>query len=315
MVCMYACDRKQPPPTAPTVNTIQVYDVTSNGATVTGNVVSDGGSPIILRGMCWSDSLDPLFSNGDTLTVRAGKGMYIGRLDSLVSGRSYRVRAFAVNAVDTSYGRVLSFVAGRGTDSCGVYPVFDIDGNSYTSRVIGGYCWILRNLRTSRYANGDSIEAPITRSDWATVSIGARALYTGDSSLWEQYGLLYNWRAVVDPRGLCPTGWRLPTADEWSLFVSRLDGWAMVGGLIKSRSYWSAPNTAALDHSNFRALPGGWRDDLGLDRDLTYSAYFWSETERNPWNAAAFSLRHNSGGAFLPDMPKTAGLSVRCIKP
>ena len=31
----------------------------------------------------------------------------------------------------------------------------------------------------------------------------------------EEFGILYNWHAVADAQGLCPTGWRVPTDDDW----------------------------------------------------------------------------------------------------
>jgi len=102
---LFACCGEDPPPVAPTVTTLQVFDIASNKATVSGQVTSDGGAPILMRGMCWSDSVDPDLYVGDTLTVKPGKGLYLGYLTGLSSGRTYRVRAFAINQVDTAYGR------------------------------------------------------------------------------------------------------------------------------------------------------------------------------------------------------------------
>ena len=31
-----------------------------------------------------------------------------------------------------------------------------------------------------------------------------------------EYGRLYNWYAVDDARGLCPSGWHVPTDGEWN---------------------------------------------------------------------------------------------------
>ena len=36
-----------------------------------------------------------------------------------------------------------------------------------------------------------------------------------DAISLERYGRLYNWYAVDDARGLCPTGWSVPSDDDW----------------------------------------------------------------------------------------------------
>jgi uncharacterized protein (TIGR02145 family) len=264
--------------------------------------------------MCWSDSVDPDLYVGDTLTVKPGKGLYLGYLTGLSSGRTYRVRAFAINQVDTAYGRPLEFVAGRGTDGCGLAPVYDIDSNSYPTREIGGYCWMLRNLRVTRFANGDTIAWGTEPARWVQNSEGMHRTYANQATYLSTYGRLYNHKAAADSRGLCPTGWRIPSAEEWTTFTSRLEGDAQAGGILKSTQFWSPPNTAAVDGGGFRALPGGYTDDRGIDAGITLQGYWWSATESNPWNAKALNLRHNSGASFVVDMPKHSGLTIRCIK-
>ena len=37
-----------------------------------------------------------------------------------------------------------------------------------------------------------------------------------------QYGRLYNWYAVDDARGLCPSGWHVPTDGEWTVMTDHL---------------------------------------------------------------------------------------------
>jgi len=264
--------------------------------------------------MCWSDSVEPDLYVGDTLTVKPGKGLYLGYLTGLSSGRTYQVRAFAINQVDTAYGRVLEFVAGRGTDGCGLAPAYDIDSNSYPTREIGGYCWMLRNLRVTRYANGDSIKSGSDPVNWMQNSAGMQKTYAGQATYLSTYGRLYNFKAASDSRGVCPTGWRIPTSAEWNTFTTRLEGPAQAGGILKSTQFWSQPNTAAVDGGGYRALPGGYADDRGVDGALSYQGYWWSTTESNQWNASSFNLRYNSGAAYVVDMPKKSGLNIRCIK-
>ena len=46
-------------------------------------------------------------------------------------------------------------------------------------------------------------------------NLGAQAIYNNDASNLADYGRLYNWYAVDDARGLCPSGWHVPTDGEY----------------------------------------------------------------------------------------------------
>ena len=37
-----------------------------------------------------------------------------------------------------------------------------------------------------------------------------------------EYGRLYNWYAVDDARGLCPSGWHVPADGEWTVMTDQL---------------------------------------------------------------------------------------------
>ena len=111
----------------------------------------------------------------------------------------------------------------------------EFDGYWYETVLIGDQCWFAENLRTTKYANGDSIPANLPDSVWFAQlysGIGATAVYGEGSSYCEnnspdidacdeaqslaEYGRLYNWYAVDDTRGLCPSGWHVPTEGEFT---------------------------------------------------------------------------------------------------
>jgi len=94
--------------TLPILNTTTMTDVTKNSAVTGGNVTSDGGSPIIAKGVCWNTSPNPTLSNFFT-DEGAGSGIFTSNLTGLTPNTTYYVRAYATNAVGTSYGEELSF--------------------------------------------------------------------------------------------------------------------------------------------------------------------------------------------------------------
>ncbi|MFM8838211.1 MAG: FISUMP domain-containing protein, partial [Bacteroidota bacterium] len=87
----------------------------------------------------------------------------------------------------------------------------------YPAVKIAGLRWMHHNLNITRYRNGDSIpNGTADHAAWANLTSGAWAYPDSNPALGRTLGLLYNWHAANDPRGLCPRGWRLPTHDEWT---------------------------------------------------------------------------------------------------
>jgi hypothetical protein len=101
-----------PPPLGlPVVGTVKI--TTSNDGYHTGGyVMSDGGSPVTQRGVCWSTSQNP--TTGDSFTTDGeGIGLYNSLIESLAGcGETYYVRAYATNSTGTGYGNQLVTTSG-----------------------------------------------------------------------------------------------------------------------------------------------------------------------------------------------------------
>jgi hypothetical protein len=97
-----------PIPTIPTVTTDTISDTTQTTATCGGNVTSDGGSAVIVRGVCWSTSQNPTTADPHT-TDGSGTGTFISSLTGLTPNTVYYVRAYAINTIGTAYGNEQTF--------------------------------------------------------------------------------------------------------------------------------------------------------------------------------------------------------------
>ena len=94
---------------APTVNqTTAASGITGSSASSGGNVSSDGGQPVTLRGIVYSTSQNPTTSNS-TVTSGSGTGSFTATMNNLSPGTTYYVRAFATNSIGTGYGPQISF--------------------------------------------------------------------------------------------------------------------------------------------------------------------------------------------------------------
>jgi len=92
----------------PVVTTDNVFDVTANSALGGGRVVSDGGFPIIARGVCWSVQNNPTIANRHTIEI-GDTGSFKSEMHNLLPGTVYFVRAYAQNEAGVSYGPAQSF--------------------------------------------------------------------------------------------------------------------------------------------------------------------------------------------------------------
>jgi uncharacterized protein (TIGR02145 family) len=126
------------------------------------------------------------------------------------------------------------------------------------------------------------------------------------------YGLLYNW-PVVNTGLLAPTGWHVPTDDEWTTLSTYLGGEAVAGGKLKSTSCcWLDPNLGATNETGFTALPGGYRLDYGDFGYMSWYANWWSSTESETY-AWYRILYYDVTDLYRLSNKKEVGLSVRCL--
>ena len=94
----------------PILTTKEIDDITETSATSGGEVVSDGGAPVIARGICWSISQDPTIDDNDGMTTDGnGTGTFTSDLVNLTANTTYYVRAYATNVMGTAYGEQRSF--------------------------------------------------------------------------------------------------------------------------------------------------------------------------------------------------------------
>jgi uncharacterized protein (TIGR02145 family) len=194
----------------------------------------------------------------------------------------------------------------------------DIDGNVYTSVTIGTQVWMVENLKTTRYRNGDLIGTTTT----ATLDISGESnqkyqwAYDGNESNVTTYGRLYTWYAATDSRNLCPTGWHVPTDTEWTTLTTYLGGEDDAGGKLKEAgtTHWLSSNTGATNESGFTALPSGNRNSNGPCFNIGSNGFWWSSTELSASYAYYRNMYCNYSSVLRDYYGKGSGFSVRCLK-
>jgi uncharacterized protein (TIGR02145 family) len=286
-----------------------------------GNITNDGGSSIVLRGVCYSTTPNPNMGSMRT-EDGSGVGSFSTILRNLNPSTTYYARCYAKNTAGVVvYGNEVTFTTTSITPAftCGTSIVSDVDGNSYNTIQIGAQCWTRSNLKVSKYRNGDSIPTGLSDSAWQYTTSGAYSIYDNNPVNDSLYGKLYNHYAVMDTRGLCPTGWHVPTDGEWTTLESFLGGSSVAGGALKSTTTqptpggWNSPNNRATNSSGFSAGPGGHRGFGGDFFDLGNFGYWWSSSLSGT-NAWPRLLNYMDGSIYRNFNYRSAGFSVRCLR-
>ena len=149
------------------------------------------------------------------------------------------------------------------TDTTSSETIKDIEGNTYNVVKIGTQTWMKENLKVTKYTNGTDIPVISDKKQWDTTNTPAICDYNNVGLNGSTYGKLYNFY-VVETDKVCPTGWHVPTNDEWMVLINYLGGDTIAGNKMKSNenNLWQEFNPNSLNSVQFSALPGGnrWAD-------------------------------------------------------
>ena len=198
------------------------------------------------------------------------------------------------------------------------------DGQKYPTASIGNQCWLAKNMNV-----GDFYPGAFNQPNNGYIE---KYCYNNDAANCNIYGGLYQWAEAVqyqngasnsallttpfagNVRGICPTGWHLPTSADWSILINAVGGFnSTTFSALKSQYLWiQQAGYIGTNTSGFNALPGGNRSPSIVFRDLASETDFWTISEFNTSSANSNNL--NCCGSSYGKIEKTYGLSVRCLK-
>jgi uncharacterized protein (TIGR02145 family) len=199
--------------------------------------------------------------------------------------------------------------------------ITDADGNIYKTVNAAGRVWMAENLRTTRYTDGTPLKLVTQKADWFYKEKPGYSWYKNDSvKNGKPYGVLYNWYAINyltnGNKFVCPTGWHVPTDEEWKSLINALGGKLIAGAKLKMKDtiYWNVPNLYATDSVGFHVVANGIRNALGDFMGKRYITNFWCSNEESSNHGWDFGMYHNSNIIVKYANLKVNGYSVRCIK-
>jgi len=163
------------------------------------------------------------------------------------------------------------------------------DGKTYKTVKIGNQTWMAENLN---------------------IEIGKFKCYANDPANCLKYGRLYEWGTA---KKACPSGWHLPSREEWQTLVNFVGGENTGGTKLKATSGWDK-NGNGTDNYGFSALPGGrgYTDDDSFNSAGGFGRW-WSSSTKNDY-AYVSELYHYYEGVSWSHHGMKALLTVRCIQ-
>lgn len=207
-------------------------------------------------------------------------------------------------------------LAGSDSWTCGSALIDARDAKTYATVLIGTQCWMAAHMNIGTMTAGINNQG----TDCPSASAIEKYCYSDNTDNCTSQGGLYQWdqamcgSTTAGAKGICPTGWHLPTDTEQHTLDNYLS--TTTCDAARSGAWDCSPAGTSLKSggaSGFTALLAGDRETDGSFAYQSSYALFWTSTESaaNAWYRA---LTAGQTGVLRNAPPQAYGLSVRCLK-
>ena len=294
-------------------DTSTVFQVDASGST-------DDEDPVSALQVRWDWEDDGTWDTGYSTTKTASH--------TYITEGTKRIRLEVLDTYGQTDTTSIQVTVSINTGDPGI--VTDIDGNEYNTVKIGDQWWLVENLRVTKYRDGTSIPLVYQSGSWVLATNGAYCYYDLTTSNISEYGLLYNFHAVDNAKGLAPEGWHVASNDDWKemeMYLGMTQEEADLtlwrgtdeGGKLKETgtTHWTS-NYGATNETGFTAIPGAWRSPYnGSFSGIGEFTSFWTSTgttSSNSTYALTRGLASTEARISRTGSLRVTGLSVRCVK-
>lgn len=317
----------------PTIDTTPVSGISPISA-ISGGIVSDNGNvDYTISGLVWNTVGNPTVEYNQGLWAEfSGLGEFSKGITGLSPETTYYVRAFSSNSMGIVYGQEQQFqTLPIAPDVPGT--VQDIDGNSYSTIIIGQLEWTTSDLRTTRFNNGEIIPfyEYMSSPNYSGYTIYKHSMVDGlnsDQEVLDAYGRLYNWHAVADARGLCPAGWHTSSVEEWDNLVTTIISsneevnTGNAANALKSCRQVNSPlegDCNTTQHPRWASHPSIFGNDAFGFSAISgtipgFYGKWWVSGDNTNFFKDAMEINYFSGSVSSITEHTTGSLQVRCVR-
>lgn len=256
------------------------------------------------------------------------KGMLFPRMDharvNAIANPANGLMVFCTDCGTNGQGALMGFTNGQWqvliatatAFTCGQPFTDPRDGKSYGTVQIGTQCWMAKNLNTGIRVNGSIAST--------NNGIIEKYCYNNLESNCDEYGGLYQWDELMyylyteGWQGICPSGWHVPSFNEWTSLQTWLGGYEIAGGKLKEAGFlhWDEPNLGATNETGFTALPAGFFGGplLGTFGNLGNRAFYYTSTPYDEDDIKILEMMDLQPLLIDGEFFRVMGFSLRCLK-
>ena len=175
---------------------------------------------------------------------------------------------------------------------------------------IGKQIWMTKNLNITSFRNGDPIPQVKSDKDWAKAGEDKKPAWCyleNKKSNGDLYGILYNFYAINDSRGIAPEGFHIPSSAEWTKLIKCFGDRKTAGKKIK------ASTEKGTNNFNFNGIIGGKRGFMGFFDEISN---WWTSTPNLNGIESAISIEigREDDDIEIGGSSMSSGNYLRCIK-
>lgn len=290
----------------PEITISNIRNLNPSNAFCDWEIAKTGTLAVISRGICWNTSANPNINNSRT-TEDGTIGQFSSQMNNMTQNTTYYVKAYCKTSDNN-----IHYSANQLTFKTPTDPITDQrDNNVYNTVGIGSQIWMAKNLAYLPSVNS-KLETSPSEPRYYVYDYNGSVVKNAKSTLnYAKYGVLYNHKAALTA---CPTGWRLPTQNDFMVLSSFLGGNNDQGMKLKSTYDWKSTDggVQGTDNYGFNALPAGGVYSQGYF-NMYNLTFFWTSAflQNMPFVA---TLHYNSHGLGIGNSSNLIAGSIRCIK-
>lgn len=193
------------------------YKHLNDSASFTIRLLSTGGETITEKGLIYSKS--PISGmNGIKIQSTSQNNLFVITVYNMENQKDYYFKAYAINEIGNAFSNEITFHV------INTSSIQDIDGNYYRTIQIHDQTWTVDNLKVTKFNDGTLLHCINDFNQWNGKTTPAYCWYDNiQIPNYPEQGVLYNAYTLQINKEICPSGWHVPTREDYDHLINNLE--------------------------------------------------------------------------------------------